>query len=173
MHWLQMAILASTTSVSPTHSGTLTKEQFGTHDATIHSATCGSRKGQQGIKVKLEKPRTDQSSALWQRSATGAHLRSVKPARTATPHCWLGDRARDRVLLGLWLRHGTCLNQFLHLVNPVLVPRPLCPFADCASEESVAHFLSAPATLRPELDCFATSTWFARVFSLPGHVAWL
>ena len=31
MHWLQMAIciLASTTSVSPTHSGTLTKEQFG------------------------------------------------------------------------------------------------------------------------------------------------
>ena len=46
MHWLQMAILASTTSVSPTHSGTLTKEQCGTHDTTFRSATCGARKGQ-------------------------------------------------------------------------------------------------------------------------------
>ena len=46
MHWLQMAILASTTAVSPTHSGTLTKEQFGTHDTTIYSARCGARKGQ-------------------------------------------------------------------------------------------------------------------------------
>ena len=41
----------------------------------------------------------------------------------------------------MWLRHGTCLNNFMHQVRPLLHPDPLCPFAGCHSEETVDHFL--------------------------------
>ena len=75
----------------------------------------------------------------WQRLPAGAHLRSILPVPGPAPHCWSADRHRDRLLV--WLRHGTCLNQFMHRVRPLLHPDPLCPFVGCHSEETVEHFL--------------------------------
>ena len=73
MHWLQMAILASTTSVSPTHSGTLTKEQFGTHD-TPQDAVC--EKGKTGNQTRETKDRPE--------SRKNRNTRSVTRDRAAT-----------------------------------------------------------------------------------------
>ena len=78
-------------------------------------------------------------SNLWQASGSGARLRAIKPWPAPAPHSWSLDRARDRLLV--WLRHGTCLNNFMHQVRPLLHPDPLCPFAGCHSEETVDHFL--------------------------------
>jgi ribonuclease HI len=75
----------------------------------------------------------------WSRCQAGAHLRSVKPVPAPARYVWSHDRRRDTILV--WMRHGTCLNAFMHRVQPQATTSPLCPFRDCGCEETVEHFL--------------------------------